>query len=370
MKQPFSDLRAQYLTIKPAIDRAISQVIEQSAYIRGPFVERFEKEFASVMGMPHCISCANGTDSLFIAMKALGLCPGDEVITPAHSWIASSETISLAGGRPVFVDTDDDTFTIDPARIGEKITPRTRGIIVVHLYGHPADMDSILSLARRHNLWIIEDCAQAHLARHHGALVGTFGAASSFSFFPGKNLGAYGDAGAIMTGDPDLARQMTVFARHGTAQPGSGRHEIEGINSRLDGLQAAILSVKLEHLAEWTRRRQQIAALYDRLLAGVGDVVTPVVREACEHVYHLYVIRTSKRDSLKEWLGQKGISTVVNYPVALPFLEAYRHLGCQPGDFPVAHKNQDQILSLPLYPEMTDEMVATVAEQIRAFFAR
>lgn len=370
MKQPFSDLYAQYLTIKPGIDLAIARVIGQSAYIRGPFVEAFEKEFAAVMGMPHCVSCANGTDSLFIAMRALGLAPGDEVITPAHSWIASSETITLAGGRPVFVDTDEDTFTLNPALLEEKITPRTRGIIVVHLYGHPADMDAIMSLARRHQLWVIEDCAQAHLARHHGALVGTFGAASSFSFFPGKNLGAYGDAGAIMTGDATLAGKMTVFARHGTAQPGSGRHEIEGINSRLDGLQAAILSVKLEHLARWTQRRREIAALYDRLLAGVGDLVTPAVREGCEHVYHLYVIRTSRRDSLKAWLAEKDISTVVNYPVALPFLEAYHALHHQPADFPVAHGNQSRILSLPLYPEMTDDMVESVAEQIRAFFAR
>ena len=368
MKIPFVDLHAQYLTIKGEIDAAIARVIEESAYIRGPFVDQFEKDYAAALGLPYCISTANGTDSIYIALKALGIGAGDEVITTAHSWIATSETITQAGGRVVFVDTDDDTFTINPALIEARITPRTKGIIVVHLYGQPADMDPILSLARKHNLWVVEDCAQAHMARYKGKLVGTFGRVATFSFYPGKNLGAYGDAGCIVTADAALARQMTMFARHGGTV--KGQHEIEGVNSRLDGLQAAILGVKLKHLRQWTQERQRVAATYGRLLAGVGDVVTPKVAPRREHVYHLYVIRTEKRDALKAWLQERGIATVLNYPVALPFLQAYAYLGHKPADFPVAYANQSRILSLPIYPELTDEMIAYVADQIKAFFAR
>jgi dTDP-4-amino-4,6-dideoxygalactose transaminase len=368
MKIPFVDLRDQYLTIKAEIDAAMTEVIEKSAYIRGPFVEQFEKDYAAAMGMPHCVSTANGTDALYIAMRILGVGPGDEVITTAHSWIATSETITQAGGRVVFVDTDYDTFTINPGLIEARITPRTKGIIPVHLYGQPADMDPILALAQKHNLWVLEDCAQAHMARYNGKRVGTFGRAATFSFYPGKNLGAYGDAGCIITADSALARQMTMFARHGGTQ--KGQHEIEGINSRLDGLQAAVLSVKLKHLSHWTKERQRVAAVYDRLLHAVGDIVTPKVAANREHVYHLYVIRTEKRDALKQRLQERGVDTVLNYPVALPFLQAYAYLGHKPADFPVAHANQSRILSLPIFPEMTEEMINYVVHQIKEFFAR
>jgi dTDP-4-amino-4,6-dideoxygalactose transaminase len=366
MQVPFVDLHAQYLRIKPEIDSAIAEVIEHSAFIRGPYVERFEARYGAAMGGSHCISCGNGTDSLYIALKALGVGPGQEVITSAHSWIATSETITQAGGRVVFVDTDRDTFTIDPEQIEAKINPRTRGLIVVHLYGQPADMNPILALAERHHLWVIEDCAQAHHASYQGRLVGTFGDAGTFSFYPGKNLGAYGDAGCIVTSNERLARHMTMFARHGGTK--KGEHEIEGINSRMDGLQAAILTVKLRYLAGWTEDRKRIAAFYDRELAGVGDIVTPAVVSGRDHVYHLYVIRTDKRDALRGWLESRGVSTILNYPVALPFLKAYAYLGHQPGDFPVAYANQSRILSLPLFPEITSEQVAYVVEQIKAFY--
>ena len=367
MKLQFVDLHAQYLTIKDQIDAAIATVIRDSAYIRGPFVERFERDYATLFGTAHCISCANGTDSLYIAMRALGVGPGDEVITTAHSWISTSETISQTGAKVRFVDTHPESYTIDPTLIEAKITPRTKGIIPVHLYGQPADMDPIMSIAKSHNLWVIEDCAQSHLARYKGRLTGSIGIAGSFSFYPGKNLGAYGDAGALITNDADLARKMTCFARHGGLK--KGEHEIEGINSRLDGLQAAILGVKLPHLQKWTQSRQRIAAMYTNGLKGVGDVVTPHVAPDRDHVYHLYVIRTNRRDDLMAFLKDRGIPTVLNYPIALPFLKAYEHLGHRPSDFPVAHAAQSRILSLPIYPEMTEEMVAYVIQAIRDFYA-
>lgn len=361
---PFVDLHAQYLTIKAEIDAAIAGVIRDSAYIRGRHVDEFEQGFARLLGVPHCVSCANGTDAIYIAMRGLGLKAGDEVITTSHSWISTTETITQAGGKVVFCDTDDATFTINAAEIERRITPRTVGIIPVHLYGQPADMDAIMAIAARHNLWVIEDCAQAHLARYKGRMVGTFGRAATFSFYPGKNLGAYGDAGCIVTGDAKLADWMATYARHG----GKGEHIMEGINSRLDGLQAAILNVKMPQLEGWTRERRRVAAVYDRLLRGVGDIRTPEVAADRDHVYHLYVIRTARRDALRAFLTQQGISTVINYPKALPFYPAYSYLGHKPADFPVAHRNQGEILSLPIYPEMTDEMIAHVCAQIVRFF--
>jgi dTDP-4-amino-4,6-dideoxygalactose transaminase len=366
MKVPFVDLQAQYQSIKPAIDAAIAEVIAQSAFIRGPQVDAFEQAWAQTLGVKHCVSCANGTDALYISMRSLGLKPGDEVITTAHSWIATSETITQANGRVVFCDTDDDTFTIDPALIEAKITSRTVGIIPVHLYGQPADMDAILAIARRHKLWVIEDCAQAHLARYKGKLVGTFGNAAIFSFYPGKNLGAYGDAGCLVTNDDALADWTSTFARHG----GKGEHVMEGINSRLDGLQAAILNVKLPHLERWIQARRKVASHYDELLRGIGDIVTPKSGPGRDHVYHLYVIRTARRDALKKHLADAGIATVLNYPKALPFYPAYAYLGHKPADFPVAHANQSRILSLPIFPELADEVIAYVAEKAREFFNR
>jgi len=364
MKIPFVDLYAQYLTIKPEMDAAIAKVIAESAYIRGPQVEAFEQAWAKTLGVKHCVSCANGTDALYVAMRGLGLKPGDEVITTAHSWISTTETITQAGGRVVFCDTDDETFTLNPALIESKITSRTVGIIPVHLYGQACDMDAVMAVARKHSLWVLEDCAQAHLAHYKGNLVGTFGNAATFSFYPGKNLGAYGDAGCIVTNDDQLADWSATFARHG----GKGEHVMEGINSRLDGLQAAVLNVKLPHLAAWTEARRAVAARYDRLLRGIGDVRVPCIGPDRDHVYHLYVIRTERRDALKKHLADAGIATVLNYPKALPFYPAYRYLGHTPQDFPVAFSNQSRILSLPIYPELSDAQAQYVADRIRDFY--
>jgi dTDP-4-amino-4,6-dideoxygalactose transaminase len=364
MTIPFVDLHAQYLSIKSEIDAAISDVIAQSSFIRGPHVSSFEQNWAKTLGLKHCVSCANGTDALYIALRALGVKPGDEVITSAHSWISASETITQAGGRVVFCDTDFDTFTIDPALIEAKITSATVGIIPVHLYGQSADMEAIMGIARKHNLWVIEDCAQAHLAHCNGRLVGTFGDIATFSFYPGKNLGAYGDAGCVVTSDDRLADWMATFARHG----GKGEHIVEGINSRMDGLQGAILNAKLPHLPAWTEARRHVAARYSELLNSVGDIITPRVAPNRDHVYHLYVIRTEKRDALKTHLSAAGIATVLNYPKALPFYPAYAYLGHVLEDFPVAYANQSRILSLPIYPEMSEQMIAYVVKRIDDFF--
>ena len=365
MKVPFVDLHAQYLSMKNEIDAAIAEVIAESAYIRGPHVEAFERAWAKTVGARHCVSCANGTDALQIAMHGLGLKPGDEVITTAQTWISTSAMITQAGGRVVFCDVDPVTFTIDPALIASKITARTVGIIPVHLYGQPADMDPIMALAQKHGLWVIEDCAQAHLARYKGRLVGSFGSAATFSFYPSKNLGAYGDAGCITTNDDRLADFMATFARHG----GKNEHVMEAINSRMDGLQAAILNAKMPHLPAWTEARRRVASQYDGLLNGIGDVETPKIGPERDHVYHLYVIRTTKRDALRKHLEAAGVSTVLNYPKALPFYPAYAYLGHTPADFPVAHRNQGRILSIPIYPEMPADMIEHVASQIKGYFA-
>src|SRR5437773_1319842 len=365
MKIPFVDLHAQYLTIKQEIDRAIADVIAQSAYIRGPHVDAFEEAWARTLGVQRCISCANGTDAIYIALRGLGLKRGDEVITSAHSWISTSETITQAGGRVVFCDTDEETFTIDPIDIERKITPATVGIVPVHLYGQPADMGAIMAIARKHNLWVLEDCAQAHIASYKGQLVGTFGNVATFSFYPGKNLGAYRDAGCVVTNDDGLADWMTKFARHG----GKGDHVMEGINSRMDGLQAGILNAKLPHLPAWTAARRRVAACYNELLEDVGDVITPTVKSDRDHVYHLYVIRTENRDALREHLSQAGISTVLNYPKALPFCPAYAYLGHVPKNFPAAYFNQSRILSLPIYPELPEEAITHVAKVISQFWS-
>jgi dTDP-4-amino-4,6-dideoxygalactose transaminase len=365
VKVPFVDLHAQYLTMKDEIDAAISAVIAESAYIRGAHVEGFERAWAKMAGAKHCVSCANGTDALMIAMKGLGLEPGDEVITTAQTWISTSAMITQAGGRVVFCDVDPVTFTIDPRQIEAKITPRTVGIIPVHIYGQPAEMDAVMAVARRHKLWVVEDCAQAHLARYKGQLVGTFGDAATYSFYPSKNLGAYGDAGAVTTNDDRLADWMATFARHG----GKNEHVMEAINSRMDGMQAAILNAKMPHLQAWTAARRTAAAHYDRLLAGIPGVETPKIGADRDHVYHLYVIRVERRDALKAHLEKAGVSTVLNYPKALPFYPAYAYLGHTPEQFPVAYRNQSRILSLPIYPEMPLDMIEYVTAQVRKFAA-
>lgn len=363
MEIPFVDLHAQYLSLKDDIDAAIARTIANSSFVRGPDVEAFEAEYSELMGAGHTISCANGTDALYIAMKALGVKPGDEVITTAQSWISTSETIGQHGATPVFVDIDPITSTIDATQIEAKITARTVGIIPVHLYGQMADMPTIIALAQKHGLWVIEDCAQSHLATLNGVKAGRFGNIATWSFYPGKNLGAMGDAGAITTDDPALARHMACFARHGGLLKGD--HEMEGINSRLDGLQAAILRVKLPHLASWTAQRRKIAKRYTDRLGDIDGLSTPVEASGREHVYHLYVIETDDRDELAATLKAKGVPTVINYKRALPFLPAYSHMGHRCEDFPMAYRLQGRILSLPIFAELSEAQQDHVISTLR-----
>ena len=363
MKVPFADLHRQYIALKTQIDTAIAEVIRDSSFIRGPHVELFEKKFAELIGVSHCVSCANGTDAIYIVLKGMGIGSGDEVITTAHSWISTSETITQAGARVVFVDTEPDTFCIDPKKIEQKITKKTKAIIPVHLYGHPADMDPILKLAEKYGLKVIEDCAQAHLAKYNGRTVGTLGDAATFSFYPGKNLGAMGDAGCIVTNDSSLADFCASYARHG----GKNEHVMEGINSRMDGLHAAILNVKMDHLLSWNKKRKKIAKHYNHELPKVPELICPIVRPDCEHVYHLYVIRHKRRDALKKYLEQMGVSTVLNYPKALPFYQAYNYLNHAPLDFSSAFTHQQTILSLPIFPYMKKDEVNYVIRKIQEF---
>lgn len=367
MKVPFVDLRAQHQRYQAEFDAAISGVISKTAFIGGAAVKEFEGQYAAEYGVRHCISCGNGTDAIYIALRMLGVGSGDEVITTAASWISTSEAISQTGAQPVFVDVDE-YFHINVDLVEQKITSRTKAILPVHLYGQSADMDRLLDICKRHDLQLVEDCAQAHFAEYSGTRVGTFGAAGTFSFFPGKNLGAWGDAGAIVTNDDDLAVKMRMFANHGALI--KHQHEMEGINSRLDGIQAALLSAKLPYIHEWTDARRGIASLYRKMLAGIGDLVLPSERPGARHVYHLFVVRTKYRDELKMWLAERMIETGIHYPKALPMLNAYRYMAAMPADFPVAVANQDEILSLPIWPEMTDDIVRYVADSVSAFYER
>ena len=368
MHIPFVDLKAQYLAYQGEIDGAITSVLHETAFIRGRFVADFEKAYREAYGVKHCISVANGTDAIFITLKMLGIGPGDEVITTANSWIASSETITQTGARPVFVDVEDDFYCLDPAKIEARITPRTKAILPVHLLGQPAAMERILAIARTHNLFVIEDCAQAHFATFGGQRVGTIGVAGTFSFYPGKNLGAYGDAGAVVTNDDALAEKVRMFANHGADRVNKHEHVIEGVNSRLDGLQGAILSAKLPHIGAWTQRRQEIGARYDELLSPIAEIVIPRIRPDATHVYHVYNIRAQRRDELQSFLKTQGVETTRHYPTPLPFLKAYESHGYTQADFPVAARQSREILSIPIFPEMSAPQISYVADQIKAFY--
>ncbi len=365
MKVPFQDLHKQYLGIKDEIDDAINNVIRNSSFVRGRHVEEFEKTFSNLMGTKRTISCANGTDALYIAMKQLGVKNGDEIIVPAHSWISTSETVSQAGGTPIFCEVNKLTCTIDENKIKEKITDKTVGIIPVHLFGQSANMMQIMQIAKKYSLWVIEDCAQAILAKHHNKKVGTFGNASTFSFYPGKNLGAMGDAGAIITNDNDLADKMASFARHGGLIKGS--HEFEGINSRMDGIQAAILNVKLRYIKKWTTKRRSLAKRYLKNLRDLNYFELPYERKENYHVWHLFVIETDEREELIKFLDKKNISTSINYPCALPFLPAYKRFKHNKNEFPISHSKQSKILSLPLFPEIEESQIDYLFHALRNF---
>jgi len=300
-------------------------------------------------------------------MKMLGIGTGDEVITVANSWISSSETITQTGATPVFIDIDPLYYSINEKQIETKITSRTKAIIPVHLQGQMCAIDSIMSIANKHNLIVIEDCAQSHFSEYKNKRAGTIGIAGSFSFYPGKNLGAYGDAGCIITNDDALAEKCKMFARHGALV--KHQHKIEGINSRLDGMQAAILSAKLPHIQQWTEQRIANAEYYNSALSSIKEITIPTVRPGTKHTYHLYVIRAQKRDELQKYLQLKGVETAIHYPVPLPLMEAYQYLGYRQADFPISTKHQHEILSLPMYPELTTAMMDEVAARIKEFYA-
>ena len=366
MKIPFVDLKSQYESIKTDIDRAIANVITETAFIGGKYVKQFETDFAALYGVKNVISCANGTDSLYIIMKQLGIGAGDEVITVANSWISSSETISQTGARPVFVDIHPDFYSMDESKLEEAITPHTKAVIVVHLQGQMCDLQTIKEICDRRKIYLIEDCAQSHFSSYKGVRAGLTGIAASFSFYPGKNLGAYGDAGCIITNDDALAQRFRMYANHGALK--KHQHEIEGINSRMDGLQAAILSAKLPFIEKWTDCRIRNAKLYDQYLSEIPQITLPGVREDSVHTFHLYVIRTHQRDELMSYLKENGIETAVHYPTALPNLKCYQYLEYKPDHFPVATAYQSKILSLPIYPELTEPMIAYVAEKLKNYF--
>jgi dTDP-4-amino-4,6-dideoxygalactose transaminase len=368
MKVPFNNLALQYSTIQQSIDDAIKGTLAEFNFIKGSRVQEFEEGFAGLLKVRHCIATGNGTDALFISLKALGIGPGDEVITPAFSWISSAETISLCGAKPIFADIHRDTYTLDPLAIESRITPQTKAVIAVHLYGQAAHMEAIVKVCKEHNLLLVEDCAQAHLTMDSNQYAGTFGDAAAFSFYPTKNLGAYGDAGCIITNHDHLADRIRRLSNHGALEKDD--HLMEGLNSRMDTVQAAILSAKLPHLKGWNSKRSQHASEYSEQLRMVREISVPIVRAGTTHPFHLYVIRAQRRNELKDFLQEKEIQTIIHYPRALHNLPAYQYLQHHPSDFPVSSQLQEEVLSLPVYPELTPGQIAYVCENIKEFYQK
>jgi dTDP-4-amino-4,6-dideoxygalactose transaminase len=365
MQVPFLDLKTPYKAIAGEINCAVREVLESAAFAGGPFVERFEEEFARFCGCKHAIGVGNGTDALWFSLLALGIGPGDEVITVPNTFIATAEAISFCGAKPVFVDVEEKSFTMDPALLEAAITPRTRAVIPVHLFGQPADMDPILEVARRYDLHVIEDACQAHGARYKGKPAGSMGDTGCFSFYPGKNLGAYGEAGAVVTNDTELATAMKMLRDHGQSR--KYHHGVIGWNGRMDGIQGGILSVKLRYLPQANEARRKNAALYSELLGGVVGIGLPLEMEYASHVYHLYVIRVKERDALMKALADQGIACGIHYPVPVHLQEAYRFLGHRQGSFPVAEACAADIVSLPMFPELSSEQIHYVADALRTF---
>jgi dTDP-4-amino-4,6-dideoxygalactose transaminase len=364
MTIPLVDLKAQYASIKPEIDAAIQRVITNTSFILGKEVSEFEKNFAAFCQAQHCVGTDSGTAALHLALLLCDVKPGDEVITTTHTFIATAEVISVIGAKPVFVDIDPRTYNIDPQQIERAITPRTKAIIPVHLYGQPAEMDAILAIARKHNLRVIEDAAQAHGAEYRGKRAGSMGDIACFSFYPGKNLGAYGDAGAIVTNNAELAECARLLRNHGRRD--KYEHLIVGYGYRLDALQAAILGAKLPHLDAWNARRRAIADYYTELLTNT-DVITPYVPPHITPIYHIYCIRHKNRDGLQKHLQARGIETGIHYPIPLHLQPVYQNLGYKVGDFPNAEKAANEILSLPIYPELTDAQVEMIVQAVKEF---
>jgi dTDP-4-amino-4,6-dideoxygalactose transaminase len=365
---PGFELKTQYQKIRSEVEEAVLRVLSSTHYILGPEVEAFEAEFAAWHGARHAIGVGSGTEALHLALRAFDIGPGDEVICPPFTYMATAGAIAQTGARPVFADVELDTYGLDPARVAEAVTPRTRAMVVVHLFGHPAPMGPLLDIARRHNLVVIEDCAQATGAQVGDDKVGTLGDVGCFSFYPTKNLGGVGDGGMLLARDPEVARKLRMLRAHG--QGGQKYyHEILGTNSRLDEIQAAVLRVKLRHLDEWNALRREAARSYGQKLAGKG-LALPVEAPGCRHVYHQYTVRCPHRALLIEHLRQQGVGCTVYYPLSLHLQPLFAHLGGKRGDFPRSEEAQDQVLSLPMYPELTEEQIDQVAAAVGSFAAQ
>ena len=368
MNIPFLDLKAQYKSIRDEVNPAIQNVLDNTAYILGKPVVEFESAFAKAHNVKHAIGVSSGTDGNHLALWALGLKQGDEVIIPANTFIATAWGATLCGATPVFVDCEPDSYNIDPKLVEKAITPKTKAIVAVHLYGQPADLDPLQGIAKKHNIYLVEDAAQAHLAEYKGKKVGGIGIITSFSFYPGKNLGAYGEAGAVTTDDDTLARKVRLYREHGSEK--KYYHETYGHNYRMEGIQGAVLGVKLRHLNKWTEKRRAVAKKYTAMLQGVGDIVVPQEMPYAKHVYHLYVIQTLQRDALQKFLNENGISTGLHYPLPLHLQECFKELGYKKGDFPNTETLADQCLSLPMFAELQDEQIGYVVEHMKFFFKR
>ena len=363
MKVPFLDLKVQNHTLKAEILPLWEEILDSAGFIGGKYVDAFEEEFADSCSVKRCVAVNSGTDALRFILIALGLEPGDEIITVPNTFMATTEAITQAGGKIVFVDIDPDTYNMDPSNLELAITRRTKGIVPVHLYGQPADMDPILAIAKKHGLWIVEDTCQAHLAEYKGRKAGSMGVAGAFSFYPGKNMGACGEGGAVTTNDKNLATKVRMLRDHGQSR--KYHHEMEGYNGRCDAIQAAALRVKLKRLPAWNEARRKNAKVYFDLLTDVDGVILPMTGEGCLHVYHLFVIQVDNRDNVVEALKQKGISTGLHYPIPLHLQKAYQHIGLAVGSFPVAEACAKRLLSLPMYPELMEEQIRCVSINLK-----
>ncbi|MGE5439530.1 MAG: DegT/DnrJ/EryC1/StrS family aminotransferase [Bacteroidota bacterium] len=371
MEVPFQDLKSQYKSIKDEVNRAIQEVLDSSAFILGKAVSEFEQEFALAQNVKHCIGLSSGTDGNHAVLWALGIKEGDEVIIPVNTFIATAWGATLNGAKPVFVDCDAESYNIAVPQIEQAVTPNTRALVAVHLYGQAADLDSIRDITDKNNIYLVEDCAQAHLAQYKGQRVGGLSEAASFSFYPGKNLGAYGEAGAATTNNDLLAKKIRMIREHGSSQ--KYNHEIFGHNYRMEGIQGAVLGVKLKYLEEWTEKRRTAAKLYNEYLSDIEEIKLPREMSYAKHVYHLYVVQLRSgleeaRNRLADYLKENGIATGLHYPVPLHLQKCFSYLGYKKGDFPVAEKLASGSLSLPMFPELTESQIKYVAEKIRSFF--
>lgn len=377
MQVPFLDLKKNYAKVKDEIHKEINWVLENTAYVLGKPVLEFEKSFAKAINVKHVIGTSSGTDGNHLVLWALGIGQGDEVIIPANTFIATAWGATLCGAKPVFADCHPQSYNIDPEKVEAAITSKTKAIVAVHLYGQPADMDALKTIADKYNLFLVEDAAQAHLAEYKGQKVGSLGIAASFSFYPGKNLGAYGEAGAVATNDDELARKFKMIRDHGAEN--KYYHKMYGHNYRMEAIQGAVLGVKLKYLSEWNEQRRRVAQKYRTLLKDVEQIILPNEMDYAKHVYHLFVIqvrakdsqnRSESRDALQEFLKSKGIATGLHYPVPLHLQECFKDLGYKKGDFPVTEQLAEQGLSLPIFPEITDEQIEYVADSIKEFFRK